>query len=502
MARSNAQGRKKKQGKKRKHTNASSPLFNVDKCDSTPTNPQQTVPPSSCIRVLVSGVDLCDDHTHGGATAVVGAAVDADSAVGAAANGNGNDSNDVDSAQKNDTNMDNGSGGNEGQALSPTTAVTVTTNANNKEDKTEVKEDPNSNSNENHGANNNEDDMNTSTSTSKSKSTQENKTEDKPKRAIVHIIRDKFETTDNSTEKKQKTSHKTKHADLPNGDCGDGIVNPFPKDEVEDKYWAQRKRFFSKFDNGIQLDKESWYSVTPEAIADHISKRMVKDIESSRKEEKSGGAIILDAFCGCGGNAIGFAKLDPSQVKLVICVDIDRSKLRMAANNASIYGISTDQIRFIQADTTFILEQCYKDGALVDFDQEAKLGLQDDEVVETEICKGYKIGGYDLLPPTLDAIFLSPPWGGPDYMNTNKKGFLLNAISVKTWNDQSLNGENLLVAAKKASQMKLVIYFLPRTLNVHSMAQSAWRAGYQDIEVEKNLLNGKFKTITVYLKNS
>ena len=85
---------------------------------------------------------------------------------------------------------------------------------------------------------------------------------------------------------KQKTSHKTKHADLPNGDCGDGIVNPFPKDEVEDKYWAQRKRFFSKFDNGIQLDKESWYSVTPEAIADHISKRMVKDIESSRKEEK------------------------------------------------------------------------------------------------------------------------------------------------------------------------------------------------------------------------
>eukprot|EP01083_Nonionella_stella_P054138 143013_1 len=63
--------------------------------------------------------------------------------------------------------------------------------------------------------------------------------------------------------------------DLKDGDCGDGITNPFPKNEVADKYWAQRKRLFSKFDEGIQLDKESWYSVTPEAIATHIAQRTV-----------------------------------------------------------------------------------------------------------------------------------------------------------------------------------------------------------------------------------
>ena len=61
---------------------------------------------------------------------------------------------------------------------------------------------------------------------------------------------------------------------LPNGDCGDGILNPFPKCDVADKYWAQRKRLFSKYDDGVQMDKESWYSVTPEAIASHIAKRI------------------------------------------------------------------------------------------------------------------------------------------------------------------------------------------------------------------------------------
>ena len=68
--------------------------------------------------------------------------------------------------------------------------------------------------------------------------------------------------------------------------------------------------------------------------------------------------VILDAFCGCGGNAIGFAKLERSHAELIICVDIDRSKLKMAANNASIYGIEKDRIIFIESDSTFILQQC------------------------------------------------------------------------------------------------------------------------------------------------
>ena len=52
---------------------------------------------------------------------------------------------------------------------------------------------------------------------------------------------------------------------------------------------------FSLYDQGCLLDEEGWYSVTPEAVADQIAERCRCD-------------VILDAFCGVGGNAIAFAK--------------------------------------------------------------------------------------------------------------------------------------------------------------------------------------------------
>ena len=39
------------------------------------------------------------------------------------------------------------------------------------------------------------------------------------------------------------------------------------------KYWAQRYRLFSLYDSGVKLDHESWYSVTPEKIGEHIAER-------------------------------------------------------------------------------------------------------------------------------------------------------------------------------------------------------------------------------------
>ena len=61
------------------------------------------------------------------------------------------------------------------------------------------------------------------------------------------------------------------------------------------KFWLQRYYYFSKFDKGIIMDKESWYSVTPEEIAKYIAK-LIK------------GKTIIDGFCGCGGNVIQFSK--------------------------------------------------------------------------------------------------------------------------------------------------------------------------------------------------
>lgn len=60
------------------------------------------------------------------------------------------------------------------------------------------------------------------------------------------------------------------------------------------KFWYKRYSLFSKFDQGIKLDREGWFSVTPERIAEHIGERCRCD-------------LIVDAFCGPGGNAIQFA---------------------------------------------------------------------------------------------------------------------------------------------------------------------------------------------------
>ncbi|CAL4059739.1 unnamed protein product, partial [Meganyctiphanes norvegica] len=74
------------------------------------------------------------------------------------------------------------------------------------------------------------------------------------------------------------------------------IVNDAPAHLPKElqKYWAQRYRLFLKFDQGIQMDEESWYSVTPEMIAAHHAYRCSCD-------------VVVDAFCGSGGNAIQLA---------------------------------------------------------------------------------------------------------------------------------------------------------------------------------------------------
>lgn len=61
------------------------------------------------------------------------------------------------------------------------------------------------------------------------------------------------------------------------------------------KYWCQRYSLFSRFDHGIKMDKEGWFSVTPEPIARHHALRCSD-------------GILVDCFTGVGGNAIQFVQ--------------------------------------------------------------------------------------------------------------------------------------------------------------------------------------------------
>ncbi|KAG9478811.1 hypothetical protein GDO78_012461 [Eleutherodactylus coqui] len=196
------------------------------------------------------------------------------------------------------------------------------------------------------------------------------------------------------------------------------------------KYWAQRYRLFSRFDEGIKLDEEGWFSVTPEKIAEHIAYRVRQCIS---------GAVVVDAFCGVGGNAIQFALAGMH----VIAVDIDPVKLDLAYNNALVYGVA-DRIELICADFMCIAR--------------------------------------DLKA---DAVFLSPPWGGPDYVSAE-------TFDIKTM--MSPDGFEIFQLSQQIT--KNIIYFVPRNTDVEQVASLAGPGG--QVEIEQNFLNKKLKTMTVY----
>lgn len=273
---------------------------------------------------------------------------------------------------------------------------------------------------------------------------------------------------------------------------------PFADAEQYEKYWAQRKRLFSRFDEGIQMgDAQGWYSVTPEAIADHVARRLG---EKACEYDKP--MVLLDAFCGCGGNAIAFGKLSPCLVSLIVCCDISLDKLRNAANNAAVYGIPHDKLIFIHHDSLYIMSQCYKEGTL---QLPSEQFNHDNYFVEQ--CKGYTIGNslVDLLPPYIDAVFIDPPWGGVDYVVVGgKHGYDLSKDMKLLYGGdpptKEANGLDIVAMAAMATQKKLVMYDVPKNTNKISLAKAALFAGYRgNIKLEEYYLNGRLKTATVFL---
>ncbi|NWI65945.1 TGS1 synthase, partial [Todus mexicanus] len=192
------------------------------------------------------------------------------------------------------------------------------------------------------------------------------------------------------------------------------------------KYWAQRYRLFSRFDEGIKLDREGWFSVTPEKIAEHIAIRVSQSFNCD---------IIVDAFCGVGGNAIQFALTS----KRVIAIDIDPEKLSLARHNAEVYGVA-DQIEFV--------------------------------------CGDFMVLAADLQA---DVVFLSPPWGGPDY------------ATAEIFDIQTMICPDGYPFKKITNN---IVYFLPRNADIDQVASLAGPGG--KVEIEQNFLNNKLKTITAY----
>mmetsp|Transcript_7399 Transcript_7399/g.11024 ORF Transcript_7399/g.11024 Transcript_7399/m.11024 type:complete len:412 (-) Transcript_7399:186-1421(-) len=200
-------------------------------------------------------------------------------------------------------------------------------------------------------------------------------------------------------------------------------VKPKSEDLPEEKanvYWAQRHLYFGRFDLGISLDKESWYSVTPEKIAKRIATRVQR-------------RLVFDGFCGVGGNAIQFAL----NRNIVVAIDCDFQKLKMAQHNAQIYGVTLD---LVLADATTFMQN--------------------------------KLPASNNL--FFDLVFLSPPWGGPSYLDLgdyDPKNHI--HLSSQTTSGPLLQKDHHLINGHQLAQFAAhlapnLAYFLPKTTPLHA----------------------------------
>ncbi|KAJ6638834.1 Trimethylguanosine synthase [Pseudolycoriella hygida] len=206
-----------------------------------------------------------------------------------------------------------------------------------------------------------------------------------------------------------------------------GLPSEIANDKQLQKYWHKRFSLFSLYDSGIKLDKESWFSVTPEKVAAHTAERCKCD-------------TIVDAFCGAGGNSIQFAMT----CEKVIAIDIDPKKIEMAKHNATIYKVA-DRIEFI-------------------------------------------VGDFLTLADSLkaDIIFLSPPWGGPQYLKND-------VYDVETSLAPTSASELMSISRKITPN---IVIYLPRNSNTHQLSMLAGPEGF--VEIEQSFLDRKLIAITAY----
>lgn len=148
-------------------------------------------------------------------------------------------------------------------------------------------------------------------------------------------------------------------------------------ESVPQNYLSKRHLLFSRFDEGIQLTPEMWYSVCAECFAHTIAKVLSNHIQRR--------GYVLDLFGGAGGQAIGFALEGHS----VHSIEYSEQHCALIHNNARVYGVSH-----------LVFPVCCD--------------------VFTQALRFCTSGA---TPQKYDCVVLSPPWGGPGYWRNGDLDF-------------------------------------------------------------------------------
>ncbi len=185
------------------------------------------------------------------------------------------------------------------------------------------------------------------------------------------------------------------------------------------KYWDR----LSPRERLMSLDREALYSLTIQSVARDIAMKLR-------------GETVLDPFCGAGGNVIAFAQAG----KRVLASDKNPERLALAARNADLFGVS-HLISFDIGDAVKVLETC-----------------------------------------SADAVYLDPPWGGPDYWQ--RGAFTLRDFSP---DGRELLQQALLFAREVA--IKLPKNFALEELGTLNVA----------VRIQEDLFEGKRLGFTAFL---
>ena len=131
----------------------------------------------------------------------------------------------------------------------------------------------------------------------------------------------------------------------------------------------------------------------------------------------------------------------------VISIDIDPVKIKCARRNAQVYGVA-DKIQFVCANFMHVAESVRR-----------------------------------LAP--IDAVFLSPPWGGPAYRQSA-------VFDIAT--GCSPNGLHIYASARAITPN--IVYLLPRHTDLRQLKHLAGECG--NVEVEQAVFNKKLKLVSAY----
>ena len=146
-------------------------------------------------------------------------------------------------------------------------------------------------------------------------------------------------------------------------------------------YIAKRDFLFRFIDSNIRnqiiMDDESLYSTTDQLTADRISKDILKFLPST--------STITDATACIGGTAYSFSQ----HFQTVHAIEIDHTRFNLLVHNLKILAKESTNIAYYNDD--FI-----------------------------HICKKIK----------QNAIFIDPPWGGPDYKKIQKLSLYISNIEL------------------------------------------------------------------------